>query len=58
MPDRVTLTPSDLDDIAADRRTPRVEELVRTSVVVGVPNRYLKTNGPRPLARRAPIAAC
>ena len=58
MPARVTLTRSDLDDIAADRRTPRVEELVRTSVVVGVPERYLRTRGVRPPARRAPVAAC
>lgn len=57
MPARVTIPAADLEDVAAGRRTPRVEELIRATVVVGVPERYLRTTGVRPPARRASAAA-
>jgi hypothetical protein len=57
MPARVTATPADLDDVAHGRRTPKVEEWIRTTVVVGVPDRYLRQRGPRRLARSAAAAA-
>jgi hypothetical protein len=43
--------------VAQGRRTPRVEEWIRTSVVVGVPERYLRVTGPRRPARSAAAAA-
>jgi len=57
MPASVTASAADLEDVAAGRRTPRVEEWIRSSVVVGVPERYLRTIGPRPPARGAPATA-
>jgi len=54
MPASVTASAADLEDVAAGRRTPRIEEWIRTSVVVGLPERYLRTIGPRPPARPAP----
>jgi SAM-dependent methyltransferase len=57
MPPRVTMTAADLDDIAAGRRTPRVEQWIGTSVVIGVPERYLRTTGVRPPARSPAAAA-
>ena len=57
MPERVAASPADLDDVAHGRRTPRVEEWIRTSVVVGVPERYLRETGPRRPQRRVASAA-
>jgi hypothetical protein len=57
MPHNVTASAADLEDVARGRRTPRVEEWIRTSVVVGVPERYLRQRGPRRPARSAAAAA-
>ena len=57
MPERVIASAADLEAVAQGRRTPRVEEWIRTSVVVGVPERYLRETGPRRPPRRAATAA-
>lgn len=55
MPERVTMTAADREDIAAGRRTPRVEEWIRATVVFGTPERYLRRGGDR--RQKAGIAA-
>ena len=53
MPANVTASASDLDDVARGRRTPRVEEWIRTSVVVGVPEQ-IPPNGRTESGRARP----